>query len=136
MKPIAYDRFMKAIGRATNTIIEEDSSEKVNFANQFLFFKVGGNFQRIMLKNISYLEAFGNYTKLYEGNNMILISEGISGVYQKLPQEYFVRIHKSYVVNLSAIATVQTQHIIVNNRFLPLGETFKQSFHTAWGKFI
>lgn len=137
MKPIAYERFSQAIARITRTdaAIAADADAQnivLEMETAFLFFKTGNTFERVFLKNITYFEALGNFTRLYQGEAMLLISESLASLQQKLPAPYFIRVHKSFLINTLNIDTVTHQNLHFNTTIVPLGDTYKQDFFEKW----
>ena len=111
LKPIVFERFFKAVQKATDHLTIT-SKEKPVFAhetsneNDFIFVKTGGRNKivRIVLKEIDYVEAMGNYVFIHTGTSKILTLLTIKELEEKLPVQQFTRIHNSYIVPLNKVA--------------------------------
>jgi DNA-binding LytR/AlgR family response regulator len=129
VKPIAFDRFLKAIDKVIPT---EQMSSPVPVsipetkARNFLFVKSDRKIFKVDFDEIKYLEAFGNYVKIHSTDKTILAQETLSNLEKALPIDRFLRIHKSYLVAIHFIHSVEGNILIIDDTKLPIGQTFKQ----------
>ncbi len=102
----------------------QDQSQQLS-ARPF-FLKDGSKLSKITPKEILYVEAFDNYAYIHKVNEKILIPHTLKSVEEKLKDERFVRAHKSYLVNLDHIRTIDGGHLYIGDRKLRVGKVFRQ----------
>lgn len=98
------------------------------------FIKKNGGYQKVYLQDILYFEANGDYIKVYVSNqNSYLIRTGLSKIEGLLPQSYFLRIHRSYIVQLQAIESVNFTEgtIMIDDNTLPLSRQNRKKLNDA-----
>ncbi len=122
LKPISYPRFTKAI----NKIIERPLTRKEPDPFPEIEVKHDGVLKTIKTKNILYIEAVGNYIRLYlENEKPLVIIQTMKYILSVLPPSHFIRIHKSYIVKRETIAAFKkTEVILTNQTVLPVGRKY------------
>lgn len=122
--PINIDRIQKSIFRVISGFNFE------NIKNQKLIFKTGKNSLYINENEIQYIEAYGNYIKIYSNENIHIILEKISTIENRLSKNLFLRVHRSYIINKNFISFKKNDHLVLsNNKIIPLGNTYKASIN-------
>jgi len=111
VKPINQNRFNMAIDRAINIF----KYQELVAEQEYLFFKVGSDLVKILADNIIKVEAFGDYIKLFEGDNRHVILGTLNNMQNTLNSDKFMRIHRRYIVRLDAISNVKGQEIELEN---------------------
>ena len=91
-----------------------------------VFVKEGDHFVKVLLKDILYIEAFGSYSKLYSGGRMFTIACNLNKITQKISEAEFVRIHRSYVVNLQHVSGINGDQIDISDVHLPVSSTYRK----------
>lgn len=128
LKPIRFERFLKAVGRAIGaerTSVEEKMVETPT--NPFLFFKVDGEFIKVNVTDIRHLEAYGNYVKIFIEKHPLVVHEKISTIEDILKPFPFVRIHKSFIVPVKGIKKLNGNEVLLNDGdTLPVGSFYKK----------
>ena len=129
LKPFSFDRLVKAVNKLSSnetskTIIKEASNNSES--NRF-FIKGDKKHHQIDLNNLLFIEAYGNYTKLFLKDEMIISHEKISAFENLLPSENFLRIHKSFIVAVDKIKFIEGNRIIVEEHKIPIGQTYKNN---------
>jgi DNA-binding LytR/AlgR family response regulator len=139
LKPFTFERFTKAVFKAIASIekehLEKHSDVKDNKEIK-LFIKSNGKNYPIAIQDILYCEAKKNYTKIVLSNNKSYIPLiPLSKLEQELNTLYngFIRIHRSFIINTHAIASIGTNHLFVGTHQLPIGEQFKIEFFEKMG---
>lgn len=131
LKPIGYTDFLKAANKAlkyfqTSEKVEESSSSD----EEFLFVKSEYRLVRIRLNEIKYIEGMREYVRihsLHEKPVMTLMSMKLLD--EKLPGDTFMRVHRSYIVNLKQITSIERSRIIFDKEiYIPVGEQYKLGF--------
>jgi len=134
MKPFSFERFLKAIHKITSTNQNTNIPENIleNNSSDFIFFKSDKTIYKYYYKDITHFEGYGNYTKVHSlHKKTILISEKLNILENKLSPSGFVRVHKSFIVNLSHINEIIGNKISVNLSQIPIGVSYKTNF---WDK--
>ncbi|GAB3326599.1 LytTR family DNA-binding domain-containing protein [Larkinella ripae] len=124
VKPFTFNRFTKAVHRALGVQVGQNSLVE----SEFIFLKVGHSMQRFDYDTIDYIQAFGTYCKVYVNQKVIVVNEIISHLEQLLPQQKFLRIHKSYLMNLAKITSYNYRNIVVGSTKIPLGAAYRERF--------
>lgn len=143
LKPIAFERFLKAVQKAslqfsglgeTEKLVEqkEKITPSVNIISQntpdFIFVKVEHKMLKINLLDILYVEGLKDYCSIYTKTERILTLQTMKKMEENLPQNRFTRVHKSYIVALDKIESVERQRITILNYTIPVGDSFKEDF--------
>lgn len=138
VKPIPFHRFLKAISRAkekyeleNKVVVSPPVIESVsqNSLDNFIFVKSEYENIKIDINTINYIQGLKDYIKIYSSDSTkpVLTLSSFKDILEKLPSDKFIRIHKSYIVNIEQIKAVQKSKILVNDIRIPIGETFKDS---------
>ena len=132
MKPIPFDRFASAIKKISPLNITSLANESVTTFNDYIFVKTEqkGKMVKIDLDDIDFIEAMNNYIAFYRGNSKTLVYSTMKEIEAHLPSSKFIRIHKSYIIALNKIASVDNNCIILKNRSeqIPISLTYKTAF--------
>ncbi|MBL4643013.1 MAG: response regulator transcription factor, partial [Flavobacteriaceae bacterium] len=129
LKPFRFDRLVKAVNKVseiqtTKTIVKEVSTEAT--ATRF-FVKGDKKHHQIDLNDLLYIEAYGNYTKLFLKDEMIVSHEKISHYEEILTDGNFLRVHRSFIVAIHKIKFIEGNRILINEHKIPIGQTYKSS---------
>ena len=130
LKPITYERFILAVNKAKARL---HSSSQQHIEQDFLFIKTEYRLQKVALNSIMYLEALGDYIAFHTTGGKILSLERMKNRSELLPQKNFLRIHKSYIINIDHISFIERGRVVINNEYLPVGETFKETVRAKLG---
>lgn len=135
LKPFRFDRFLKAVQKAYELyqlknqegnnlpVVSEPSPE------QQIFIKSDKRFIQLNLKDIYYLEAYGNYIKIWLEDRYHLTMRTMSSFDEQLPENDFIRVHKSFIVNKNHIAYLEGKMVILkNNKRIQVGKNYTQAF--------
>lgn len=128
LKPFSFERFLQAILKVQqknksnqNTVIVQNET-----ASNFIFVKSDKKIIKINLEDISHIEAYGNYVKIYT-DKMILTSQTLSDFLDKLSDD-FLRIHKSFIINFNHLKLIDGNQIILQNEAkLPIGKSYRKA---------
>ena len=124
LKPINYSRFLQACVLAQKRIgVTGNQPQKEADA---LFVKDGYNWVKINFNDLLYIKAEDNYSSLFEKAKRIMTRMTLQELLQKLP-ENFVRVHKSYVVNIAAIEKLESYQLTINGIKIPVSKPFRET---------
>jgi DNA-binding LytR/AlgR family response regulator len=130
IKPVTQERFMKAISKFNyynNALIEKpDISNSFDMA--YIFLKVGKEQIKVYLKDILYIEGLKDFIKVHTAQKVLVVSERLSYMDEKLPENKFVRLHKSFIVALGKINSIQAEQVVIGGTTIPIGRVFKNAF--------
>jgi DNA-binding LytR/AlgR family response regulator len=135
VKPISFERFLKAVHKAynlnkLNTKSESRSLPQAEKENQtdFLMVKTGYNAIKVNLDDILYIEGLKDYIKIYTSGKTIQTLNSLKKLQEMLPESRFVRVHRSFIVSLPKIDSIQRSRIVIGKTFVPVGENYKNAF--------
>ncbi len=135
MKPIPFDRFVKAVRKFKSADNASLVKEMDNISNDYIFVKTEqkGKMIKIDFDDIDFIEAMSNYIAFYRGVNKTLVYSSMKEIEEHLPGNQFVRIHKSYIISKRKIVSVDNNCILLKNHTekLPLSNTYKAAFMQA-----
>jgi DNA-binding LytR/AlgR family response regulator len=135
LKPFSFPRFLKAV----NKVRESEKVSPPKFANSHslengrFFLKGDKKHHQIHTDDILFIEAYGNYTKVFLTEEMILSHEKISTLESLLPEGNFLRIHKSFLVAVDKIKRIQGNQIFLQEHTIPIGQTYRSRIHHLLG---
>jgi DNA-binding LytR/AlgR family response regulator len=124
IKPVTPARFIQAIDKARE-IIESNAEEFKMNDDEFIFFRDSNIVRRLKLDDILFAEAMGDYVKLYTTQKFFAIHTTLKLVEERLPAPRFLRVHRSYIVAISKIDTVQDGALVVNGKPVPVADAFR-----------
>jgi DNA-binding LytR/AlgR family response regulator len=93
-----------------------------------LTLKVDSAVVEVLLRDVVFVESFGNYVKVVTHDKTYLTLFTTKGIEALLPEPHFIRIHKSYIINKHCLVKVASDAVVVNDHTLPIGKTYKQYF--------
>ena len=123
LKPIALNRFLKTTSKAKKALARQSSPSG---ATDHLIIREERKLFKIPLNDILYFQAWGDYVKIFCKGRTFLPKETLKSIEQRLPQELFLRTHRSYIVALQAINFVEGNQIGLNNVKLPVSQSYKE----------
>ena len=122
LKPFTFERFTKSINR-----YKKGRSIENPVLPSSIEMKVAGELVTFEIKDIVYIQSWGNYIKLFTLTDNYICSSTTREIEHKLPRDMFVRVHKSYVVNLSYVDNYDIDYVILSNQtYLPVGITYRK----------
>lgn len=127
LKPFSFERFLKAVHKALNTKDKSDTNplESVDHETKTIFLKANKKYVQVNVQDILYLESAGNYVKIITTEDLHTIRTTMSDMLLKFPLNYFLRIHKSYVVSKIHIKSVEGNRVFVLDHEIPIGKMYK-----------
>lgn len=135
LKPISYEVFLKSVVRAKKYFKLTASSEvntdlKVTTDDNYLFVKADYQVKRIDYSEILYIEGLKDYVKLYieSSNKPIVFHSTMKSLVDKLPTDRFMRIHRSFIVALDKIKTIERDRILFGKERIPISKQYKEVF--------
>ena len=131
LKPFSYEEFLKAVQKVQKLIkLEKGVPDQVDANNEFLFLKSDYKIKRINFNDILYIEGLKDYVKVYTQNspNPVLSLTTMKLLESKLPEAKFMRVHRSFIVNLERIDTIERSRIVFGKTYIPVSDQYKEKF--------
>jgi DNA-binding LytR/AlgR family response regulator len=126
VKPFTFDRFMKALMRVKKVL--PDIQEHPGTVNDYFFVKSEHHSVKINFHDIHYIEGLDDYVKIYLHDTKPVLSQmSMKSVTDKLPKEKFMRVHRSFIVPLAHILSIRNRRIYLDQREIPIGDTYYDS---------
>ena len=130
-KPFSFDRFCKAYFRAEELLQLQktsNSASKFEIENDFLFIKANKKTIKVNFSEIQFIEGLGDYIKIHLRDNKIVANLSMKKIHSLLPQDKFYRTHKSFIVSLENIDSVEGNMTVLGNSKLPIGNSYRADF--------
>lgn len=131
LKPFSYEEFLASVQKALKLIrLEQGSLQKVEANDEFLFLKSDYKIKRINFNDILYIEGLKDYVKVYVQNipKPVLSISTLKLIESKLPESRFMRVHRSFIVNLGKIDTIERSRIVFGKTYIPVSDQYKEKF--------
>ena len=140
LKPIAFDRFYKAVEKVRNQnqkqalapsapAAEVVVAPPTNTAKQdFIFVKTEHKIQKIQLDNILYIEGLKDYISIFTKTERVITLQNMKKMEETLPKGSFIRVHKSYIIAVDKIESIERSRIAIAGKTIPVGDTYREAF--------
>jgi DNA-binding LytR/AlgR family response regulator len=127
LKPFSFPRFVQATEKAMHKSHGASVPAKTTDNEDFVIVKSDKKLTKILLREIEYAEAYGNYIFIYQNaGDRIMSKQTLTQFEEQLPRSKFIRIHKSFVLSLTAIKYLEGNEITLNSRKLPIGKVYRE----------
>lgn len=127
LKPVSYDDFLRAANRALKQTELKRNARGVDLRDESIIVKSDYKLVQIPLSKILYIEGLKDYVKIFVENEprcvMTLVS--MKHLEKSLPMSIFMRIHRSYIINLSKINRIERLHVVIGEAALPISESYR-----------
>lgn len=124
LKPFAFNRFLQAVNKAVENIVRRNSDAQPDF----IFVKTENRLEKIMLNEIVYIEGMRDYLKIHTVNKKLMTLQNFSEFEKLIPSSVVCRVHKSYMVALNKIESIERSRIKIADQLIPISETYKDFF--------
>ncbi len=128
VKPIGFERFMKAVNKANDFHQLRNQALRKGDGSEFFFVKCDQKLEKINLADVLYVEALSNYVIINTEHRRYVTYLTLKGIEEKLPIDRFVRIHKSYLVSLTAIVSIEEDEVQLRSKHLPISKHYRAQF--------
>ncbi|MET0638158.1 MAG: LytTR family DNA-binding domain-containing protein [Chitinophagaceae bacterium] len=129
LKPITFERFLTGVKRAKERLeFKAWTNNALKKNPDHIFIKTTYRIQKVDLGSIFYLEGLRDYIAVHTTAARILTLESMKKMEELLPSDQFIRIHKSYIINRNKIDFLSRSRVVINNIYLPVGDTYKEKF--------
>jgi len=131
LKPFGYDEFLVAAKKARKLIdLENKTLTGIETNDKFLFLKSEYKIRRINFNDITYIEGMKDYVKVFLKNeaNPVLSINSLKAIESKLPESKFMRVHRSFIINLDQVEVIERSRIVFGKVFIPVSDQYKSRF--------
>ena len=128
LKPISPDRFNKAVEKVKEMIQYKQQDKSSTNDLNYMFIRSDYQDVKVLFDDILYVEGLKDYVKVVTKQKRIITLTNIKGMLEKLPQDKFIRVHKSYIVAKDKVQTVKGTILTIADKEIPIGLTFKDNF--------
>ncbi|MBX7109190.1 MAG: LytTR family DNA-binding domain-containing protein [Chitinophagales bacterium] len=122
LKPISFERFLKAV----NKVIELRKTGDGAGNADFMFVKVDSKLVKVNYADIIYIEGMKDYLKIFVKERPLVVHQTMKKIEDLLPKNKFIRVHKSYIVAISAVNSIVGNFIEINGKEIPIGANYKE----------
>ena len=124
LKPFAFNRFLQAVNKAQENLVRRNSDTQPDF----IFVKTENRLEKIMLNEIVYIEGMRDYLRIHTVNKKLMTLQNFSEFEKLIPSSIVCRVHKSYMVALNKIESIERSRIKIADQMIPISETYKELF--------
>ncbi len=138
LKPFAFDRFYKSVQKVLSNRVPKPQQLVTPVAPptdavDFIFVKTEHKIQRVDLDEVLYIEGLKDYISIYTAAERIVTLQNMKKMEDILPANRFVRVHRSYIVALDKIASIERGRIFIQDKIIPVGDTYRDAFFKLIG---
>ena len=124
LKPFTFNRFLQAVNKAQENIAHRNANSQPDF----IFVKTENRLEKIMLNEIVYIEGMRDYRRIHTINKKVMTLQNFSEFEKIIPPSLVCRVHKSYMVALNKIISIERNRIKIADQLIPISETYKEAF--------
>jgi DNA-binding LytR/AlgR family response regulator len=137
LKPIAFDRFFKSVQKAqavlqpAATPIQTEPApqqKQHDLLSDFIFVKTEHKIQKVYLNDILFIEGLKDYISIFTPAERIITLQNMKKMEDALPEKHFIRVHKSYIVSINKIDSIERSRIFIGDKVIPVGDTHREEF--------
>ncbi|MCX6256937.1 MAG: LytTR family DNA-binding domain-containing protein [Bacteroidia bacterium] len=141
LKPISFERFVKAVDKVYEKLQTErmfkSETREITIANprdDFFFIKTEFRLEKVKFADILYIEGMGDYLRMVTNTRRIMTLQNFKRMEEILPEDRFCRVHKSFIVSLEKIESIERNRIKIADKLIPISDSYKKSFYDYLGK--
>jgi DNA-binding LytR/AlgR family response regulator len=126
VKPVPFTRFLKSINKLSQKMMTEQSTETTQPSTEksFIFLKVDKKLIKIKFEDIYFIESLKDYIKVFTKTGDYLAHKSLSGITEELPNNLFLRIHRSFTVALDKIQALEGNSVMIADKRIPIGRKY------------
>lgn len=130
LKPFTFNRFLQAVNKAQDNILHRGADA----LPEFIFIKTENRLEKIMLQDIVYIEGMRDYRRIHTTHKKIMTLQNFSELEKMIPPGIVCRVHKSYMVSLAKIESVERGRIKVGDLLIPVSDSYRDAFFALINK--
>jgi len=140
LKPIAFDRFLKAVDRfrERNASVPNSSTNQPTPTNStpsgHIFFNVNKTHHKVMIDDILYIESLKDYVRIHTSDDRLVVKGNLGTTMKLLPESKFLRIHRSFAIGLGHVKSYNQSEVQVAEEKLPIGVSYREEVTRMLGR--
>lgn len=131
LKPLSYPRFLQAANKVLEAINNQRTSEITDELTpppgsnpEFTFVKVDNKLVRVDFADVFYVEALGDYVHLVTSRSKLIVYSTMRAIEEKFPAQRFVRVHRSFIINIDYVQSLEDNSLLIKDKYIPVGQTY------------
>ncbi len=130
LKPLSYPRFLQAANKVLENITTQRAADEADTAvatssnTEYTFVKVDNKLVRVDFADVLYVEALGDYVHLVTTRSKLIVYSTMRAIEEKFPSQRFVRVHRSFIINITCVQALEDNSLIINDKYIPIGQTY------------
>ena len=124
LKPFTFNRFLQAVNKAQENLSHHPADKKVDF----IFVKTENRLEKIMINDILYIEGMRDYLRIHCSAKKVMTLQSFHEIEQLIPAYLVCRVHKSYMIAISKIESIERSRIKISDQLIPISETYREAF--------
>ncbi|MEO1654248.1 MAG: LytTR family DNA-binding domain-containing protein, partial [Bacteroidota bacterium] len=128
LKPFEFDRFWQAVNKVKSLMGAIGESVQMTSADTYFFIGDGYKKVRLDFESILYVEGSGNYVSIHTAEQKVVSRLRIYEMLAKLPEESFIRVHNSFIVQLDKIDKIENNHVYIQKNAIPISAKYRDGF--------
>lgn len=124
LKPFTFNRFLQAVNKAQENLNQRSTEKQLDF----IFVKTENRLEKIMINDILYIEGMRDYLRIHTSTKKIMTLQSFNELEQLIPAQVVCRVHKSYMVAINKIESIERSRIKIADQIIPVSETYKEAF--------
>lgn len=137
LKPISFERLLDALNnfseihrKSANSTIKEETQPS------FIFIRVDRRMLKLIFDEILFIESLSDYLKIHlQNNEVVVLRETITNIADKMPSIQFLRIHRSFIINIKEVVSYNNEEIVIKDKSLPISRSYKEQVLTYLNNF-
>lgn len=128
VKPVTFERFLKATQKAFEVAaLKRIATGQRNQMQEYFFVKADGKYEKINFSDILYVEALQNYVVIHTREKKLITYVTLSGIEGQLPEELFIKVHKSFIISIPHIRSIDGSEILIGTARIPISRNLKEN---------
>ena len=135
LKPFSFQRFLQAIDKVYDVVLSEKNrtpaihaEKNQNYKLDYIFIRTDSKYKKVNFADILFVEGMKDYIRIHTTNERMMTLKSFKKISEFLPEELFIRVHKSYLVSISKIDSIERNTIVIGENRIPIGESYRKHF--------
>jgi two-component system LytT family response regulator len=124
LKPFTFNRFLQAVNKAQENLVQKTGDS----APDFIFVKTENRLEKIMISEIIYIEGMRDYRRIHTTTKKVMTLQNFSEFERLIPANLVCRVHKSFMIAVSKIESIERSRIKIADQLIPVSDTYKETF--------
>jgi len=124
LKPFTFNRFLQAVNKAQENLNGRNIEKQLDF----IFVKTENRLEKIMISDILYIEGMRDYLRIHTLTKKIMTLQSFTELEQLIPSNLICRVHKSYMIAINKIESIERSRIKIADQIIPVSDTYKETF--------